>query len=253
MLQVREIRENSGKKTGLEIREKSGNPVSSQGKVREFRRWSGKNIKSLYTNKLTAAAPSPSLQTTRRMKQAAKNPGDCVEKSQGKMKNLVWKSGKITICRCLGHGVPLSGVVTVPHWTRVFTLFKRVIGDFLRKFAKKAGPDLGRGGGGKMKGSVVDAWPRRRYNWTVDCSLSRVGHPPRNKRVDKVTIIIKRTSFGEFCSLALVYLREIVLCCTMRHMISDRIKSLLLSSGLVSANSALLLLCIYVRLFYVVL
>ncbi|KAG8312414.1 hypothetical protein J6590_024920 [Homalodisca vitripennis] len=69
-----------GKKTGLEIREKSGNPVSSQGKVREFRRWSGKNIKSLYTNKLTAAAPSPSLQTTRRMKQAAKNPGDCVEK-----------------------------------------------------------------------------------------------------------------------------------------------------------------------------
>ncbi|KAG8276759.1 hypothetical protein J6590_057658 [Homalodisca vitripennis] len=83
-----------GKKTGLEIREKSGNPVSSQGKVREFRRWSGKNIKSLYTNKLTAAAPSPSLQTTRRMKQAAKNPGDCVEKSQGKMKNLVWKSGK---------------------------------------------------------------------------------------------------------------------------------------------------------------
>ncbi|KAG8335551.1 E3 ubiquitin-protein ligase arih1 [Homalodisca vitripennis] len=38
-----------GKKTGLEIRE---------------------NIKSLYTNKLTAAAPSPSLQTTRRMKQA---------------------------------------------------------------------------------------------------------------------------------------------------------------------------------------
>ncbi|KAG8299229.1 hypothetical protein J6590_106095, partial [Homalodisca vitripennis] len=95
------------KKTGLEIREKSGNPVSSQGKVREFRRWSGKNIKSLYTNKLTAAAPSPSLQTTRRMKQAAevarlahpliaKNPGDCVEKSQGKMKNLVWKSGKNT-------------------------------------------------------------------------------------------------------------------------------------------------------------
>ncbi|KAG8253379.1 hypothetical protein J6590_035372 [Homalodisca vitripennis] len=104
-----------GKKTGLEIREKSGNPVSSQGKVREFRRWSGKNIKSLYTNKLTAAAPSPSLQTTRRMKQAfllfyichpvslntaffhpliAKNPEDCVEKSQGKMKNLVWKSGK---------------------------------------------------------------------------------------------------------------------------------------------------------------
>ncbi|KAG8328614.1 hypothetical protein J6590_106121 [Homalodisca vitripennis] len=55
---------NQGKKTGLEIREKSGNPVSSQGKVREFRRWSGKNIKSLYTNKLTAAAPSPSLQTT---------------------------------------------------------------------------------------------------------------------------------------------------------------------------------------------
>ncbi|KAG8312355.1 hypothetical protein J6590_024861 [Homalodisca vitripennis] len=94
-----------GKKTGLEIREKSGNPVSSQGKVREFRRWSGKNIKSLYTNKLTAAGPSPSLQTTLRMKQAAeaaqlahpliaKNPGDCVEKSQGKMKNLVWKSGK---------------------------------------------------------------------------------------------------------------------------------------------------------------
>ncbi|KAG8272821.1 hypothetical protein J6590_033478 [Homalodisca vitripennis] len=92
-------------KTGLEIREKSGNPVSSQGKVRGFRRWSGKNIKSLYTNKLTAAAPSPSLQTTRRMKQAAeaarlahpliaKNPRDCVEKSQGKMKNLVWKSGK---------------------------------------------------------------------------------------------------------------------------------------------------------------
>ncbi|KAG8267610.1 RuvB-like protein 1 [Homalodisca vitripennis] len=51
-----------------------------------------KNIKSLYTNKLTAAAPSPSLQTTRRMKQAAeaarlahpliaKNPGDCVEKN----------------------------------------------------------------------------------------------------------------------------------------------------------------------------
>ncbi|KAG8266965.1 hypothetical protein J6590_060470, partial [Homalodisca vitripennis] len=113
MLQVREIREvreKSGEKTGLEIREKSGNPVSSQGKFREFRRWSGKNIKSLYTNKLTAAAPSPSLQTTRRMKQAfllfyichpvslhpliAKNPGDCVEKSQGKMKNLVWKSGK---------------------------------------------------------------------------------------------------------------------------------------------------------------
>ncbi|KAG8314858.1 hypothetical protein J6590_083098 [Homalodisca vitripennis] len=60
-----------GKKPGLEIREKSGNPVLSQGKVREFRRWSGKNIKSLYTNKLTAAAPSPSLQTTRRMKQAA--------------------------------------------------------------------------------------------------------------------------------------------------------------------------------------
>ncbi|KAG8294280.1 hypothetical protein J6590_106616 [Homalodisca vitripennis] len=94
MLQVREIREvreKSGKKTGLEIREKSGNPVSSQGKVREFRRWSGKNIKSLYTNKLTAAAPSPSLQT---MPKIAKNPGDCVEKSQGKMKNLVWKSGK---------------------------------------------------------------------------------------------------------------------------------------------------------------
>ncbi|KAG8311845.1 hypothetical protein J6590_035929 [Homalodisca vitripennis] len=70
MLQVREIREvreKSGKKTGLEIREKSGNPVSSQGKVREFRRWSGKNIKSLYTNKLTAAAPSPSLQMTRRI------------------------------------------------------------------------------------------------------------------------------------------------------------------------------------------
>ncbi|KAG8272643.1 hypothetical protein J6590_037938 [Homalodisca vitripennis] len=113
MLQVREVREKSGEKTGLEIREKSGNPVSGQGKVREFRRWSGKNIKSLYTNKLTAAAPSPSLQTTRRMKQAAivqymgiwaaarlaypliaKNPGDCVEKSRGKMKNLVWKSGK---------------------------------------------------------------------------------------------------------------------------------------------------------------
>ncbi|KAG8247691.1 hypothetical protein J6590_055637 [Homalodisca vitripennis] len=39
--------------------------VRNQGKgirsqVREFRRWSGKNIKSLYTNKLTAAAPSPS-------------------------------------------------------------------------------------------------------------------------------------------------------------------------------------------------
>ncbi|KAG8284231.1 hypothetical protein J6590_107509, partial [Homalodisca vitripennis] len=72
---------------------KSGNPFSR------------KNIKSLYTNKLTAAAPSPSLQTTRRMKQTAeaarlahpliaKNPGDCAEKSQGKMKNLVWKSGK---------------------------------------------------------------------------------------------------------------------------------------------------------------
>ncbi|KAG8280877.1 hypothetical protein J6590_071369 [Homalodisca vitripennis] len=112
---VREIREVREKKTGLEIREKSGNPVSSQGKVREFRRWSGENIKSLYTNKLTAAAPSPSLQTTWRMKQAfllfyichpvslntaffhpliAKNPGYCVEKSQGKMKNLVWKSGK---------------------------------------------------------------------------------------------------------------------------------------------------------------
>ncbi|KAG8277591.1 hypothetical protein J6590_039135 [Homalodisca vitripennis] len=104
MLQVREIREvreKSGKKTGLEIREKSGNPVSSQGKVREFRRWSGKNIKSLYTNKLTAAAPSPSLQTTLFSLNTAffhpliaKNPGDCVEKSQGKMKNLVWKSGK---------------------------------------------------------------------------------------------------------------------------------------------------------------
>ncbi|KAG8288259.1 hypothetical protein J6590_021023 [Homalodisca vitripennis] len=116
MLQVREIRE-VREKTGLEIREKSGNPDSSQGKVREFRRWSGKNIKSLYTNKLTAAAPSPSLQTTRRifyfcvvkdhLSQSfctlntaffhpliAKNPGDCVEKSQGKMKNLVWKSGK---------------------------------------------------------------------------------------------------------------------------------------------------------------
>ncbi|KAG8296743.1 hypothetical protein J6590_050762 [Homalodisca vitripennis] len=69
----------SGKKTGLEIREKSGNPVSSKGKVREFRRWSGKNIKSLYTNKLTAAAPSPSLQTTRRMKQ--KPWGLCRKKS----------------------------------------------------------------------------------------------------------------------------------------------------------------------------
>ncbi|KAG8254697.1 hypothetical protein J6590_005255 [Homalodisca vitripennis] len=34
MLQVREVRE----KTGLEIRKKSGNPVSSQGEVREFRR-----------------------------------------------------------------------------------------------------------------------------------------------------------------------------------------------------------------------
>ncbi|KAG8335956.1 Protein kinase, membrane associated tyrosine threonine 1 [Homalodisca vitripennis] len=79
---VREIREVRGKKTGLEIRGKSGNPVSSQGKVREFRRWSGKNIKSLYTNKLTAAAPSPSLQPTRRMKQAAEaarlvRPGRC--------------------------------------------------------------------------------------------------------------------------------------------------------------------------------
>ncbi|KAG8248115.1 hypothetical protein J6590_047422 [Homalodisca vitripennis] len=37
MLQVREVREKSGEKTGLEIREKSGNPLSSQGKVREFR------------------------------------------------------------------------------------------------------------------------------------------------------------------------------------------------------------------------
>ncbi|KAG8312262.1 Chromosome transmission fidelity protein 18 [Homalodisca vitripennis] len=66
---------------------------ASQGKVREFPRWSEKNIKSLYTNELTAAAPSPSLQTTRRMKQAAeaarlahsliaKNPGDCVEKNR---------------------------------------------------------------------------------------------------------------------------------------------------------------------------
>ncbi|KAG8326207.1 hypothetical protein J6590_048618 [Homalodisca vitripennis] len=59
----------SGKSQGKKQDWKSGNPVSSQGKVREFRRWSGKNIKSLYTNKLTAAAPSPSLQTTRRMKQ----------------------------------------------------------------------------------------------------------------------------------------------------------------------------------------
>ncbi|KAG8243607.1 hypothetical protein J6590_042009, partial [Homalodisca vitripennis] len=108
MLQVREVRE---KKQDW----KSGKSQGIQSQVREFRRWSGKNIKSLYTNKLTAAAPSPSLQTTRRMKQAfllfyichpvslntaffhpliAKNPGDCVEKSQGKMKNLVWKSGK---------------------------------------------------------------------------------------------------------------------------------------------------------------
>ncbi|KAG8280878.1 hypothetical protein J6590_071370 [Homalodisca vitripennis] len=50
------------------------NRTGNQGirsQVREFRRWSGKNIKSLYTNKLTAAASSPSLQTTRRMKQAA--------------------------------------------------------------------------------------------------------------------------------------------------------------------------------------
>ncbi|KAG8325572.1 hypothetical protein J6590_064354 [Homalodisca vitripennis] len=108
---------------------KSGKSQGIRSQVREFRRWSGKNIKSLDTNKLTAAAPSPSLQTTRRMKQAAeaarpaiklsslyfllfyichpvslntaffhpliaKNPGDCVKKSQGKMKNLVWKSGK---------------------------------------------------------------------------------------------------------------------------------------------------------------
>ncbi|KAG8274057.1 hypothetical protein J6590_008184 [Homalodisca vitripennis] len=48
---------------------KSGekNRTGNQGKVREFRRWSGKNIKSLYTNKLTAAAPSPSLQMMRRI------------------------------------------------------------------------------------------------------------------------------------------------------------------------------------------
>ncbi|KAG8287625.1 hypothetical protein J6590_033197 [Homalodisca vitripennis] len=45
----------------------------NQGKVREsgLVREKEKNIKSLYTNKLTAAAPSPSLQTTRRMEQAA--------------------------------------------------------------------------------------------------------------------------------------------------------------------------------------
>ncbi|KAG8300320.1 hypothetical protein J6590_078996 [Homalodisca vitripennis] len=85
---------------------KSGekNRTGNQEKVRESGLKSGKSqgismlvrekYKIPYTNKLTAAAPSPSLQTTRRMKQAAKNPGDCVEKSQGKMKNLVWKSGK---------------------------------------------------------------------------------------------------------------------------------------------------------------
>ncbi|KAG8258841.1 hypothetical protein J6590_024156 [Homalodisca vitripennis] len=79
---------------------KSGKSQGIRSQVREFRRWSGKNIKSLYTNKLTAAAPSPSLQTTWRMKQAAeaarpvrqtrlpagiaKNPGDCVEKVREK-------------------------------------------------------------------------------------------------------------------------------------------------------------------------
>ncbi|KAG8262890.1 hypothetical protein J6590_043878 [Homalodisca vitripennis] len=61
---------------------KSGKSQGIRSQVREFRRWSGKNIKSLYTNKLTAAAPSPSLQTTLRMKQAAEaarlaRPGRC--------------------------------------------------------------------------------------------------------------------------------------------------------------------------------
>ncbi|KAG8258057.1 hypothetical protein J6590_036796 [Homalodisca vitripennis] len=58
---VREVR---GKKQDW----KSGKSQGIRSQVREFRRWSGKNIKSLYTNKLTVAVPSPSLQTTRRMK-----------------------------------------------------------------------------------------------------------------------------------------------------------------------------------------
>ncbi|KAG8316114.1 hypothetical protein J6590_058082 [Homalodisca vitripennis] len=82
MLQVREIREVREKSGKKKQDWKSGKNQGIRSQVREFRRWSGKNIKSLYTNKLTAAAPSPSLQTTRRMKQAAEaarlaRPGRC--------------------------------------------------------------------------------------------------------------------------------------------------------------------------------
>ncbi|KAG8263979.1 hypothetical protein J6590_021646 [Homalodisca vitripennis] len=87
MLQVREIRE---------VREKSGKNKQDwkSGKCQGIR--SQVREKSGNFDVVQACRrPLFSLNTAFFHPLIAKNPGDCVEKSQGKMKNLVWKSGKI--------------------------------------------------------------------------------------------------------------------------------------------------------------